>query len=197
MLHSWFTESGWFLNINQDLSSFLRFIEHSLKGQRTGNHEVQYRAKIKREEAMKYSPLELNYFWLIPSNEFFASINQREQKQSHCWERIIILALCEGKTHMLIVPAHESVLLLIGRKTCFQTQRGPVQPVWQHSPILMLWAQASHGSPSSLQSKSLRMTQSMGTPTRARWLKTHLHSSGLALLTFTCLHQEGLHFGCS
>lgn len=48
MSHSWFTESGWLLNVNQDLSLFLSFIEYSLEGQSTGNHAVQHRAKIKR-----------------------------------------------------------------------------------------------------------------------------------------------------
>lgn len=51
-----------FLKVTKGMSSFLSLIEHSLKGQRTGSQEVQYWAKIKRGEAMKYSPLELNYF---------------------------------------------------------------------------------------------------------------------------------------
>lgn len=38
------------------LSSFLSFNACSLEGQSTGNHEVQYQAKIKRGKAMKYSP---------------------------------------------------------------------------------------------------------------------------------------------
>lgn len=37
-------------------SSLLSFNACSLEGQSTGNREVQYRAKIKRGKAMKYSP---------------------------------------------------------------------------------------------------------------------------------------------
>lgn len=56
MSHSQFTESGWFLNVNQDLSSFLSFTECSLEGQRTDNHEVQYRTKNKERRSHEIQP---------------------------------------------------------------------------------------------------------------------------------------------
>lgn len=148
MSFSWVTESGLFLNGNQAHSPswLLSFSGCLLEGQSTGNSEVQQRAKIKRWNT---APPEFNYFWLILLNEFLAFINQREQKHSCCWERVIIPVQCEGKTRTLTVPAHETVPMLQWEKHAFRAARGSAA-VTQQPWGTTLWAAGGRGSPSHL-----------------------------------------------
>lgn len=155
------------------LSSFLSFNACSLEGQSTGNHEVQYQAKIKRGKAMKYSPPGVQLLLTHPPKRVLCL------RKSEGTETLALLR--EGNysctvwgenTHANSASSWDCAGVNSEKNMLFKTQRGLLQPVWQHSvPPTHLGLQERHGSPSSLQSRSHRRTQSIGTSTGTRWLK--------------------------